>query len=122
MKKISTCFQIFLVLIVFSGSAWAADVTLQWNPVSGATGYKIYYRPASAPAGQYLAPVDVGIETSGTIEGLEGPCFFAVTAYNEYGESGYSVECFANLMGVPVIIRITEDYGNGVSRETTIAP
>ena len=102
--------------------AYPADVTLEWNPVSGAAGYKMYYRSADAPAGEYQPGIDVGANTTGTIPDLDGPYYFAVTAYNAFGESAYSAEVFGNLIQMPVIIRISEDYGNGVTRETTINP
>jgi len=107
-----------LIPAAFPGPASAADVTLEWNPVATATGYKLYHRLASDA--EYQAPVDVGAETSGTLPDLTGPYFFAVTAYNDYGESGYSTEVFANVIGGPVLIRIIEVFENGTSRETLI--
>jgi len=120
MGKLNTFFLIVLAAIVFPvpGPASAADVTLEWNPVATATGYKMYYRLASAS--EYQAPIDVGAETSGTLQNLTGPYFFAVTAYNDYGESGYSTEVFANVIRGPVLIRIIEVFGNGTTRETNI--
>jgi hypothetical protein len=71
----------------------AASVTLAWNPVTESTGYKVYYGSASRT---YNAPIDVGNKTGYTIANLPpGTYFFAVTAYNDYGESGFSSEVSA---------------------------
>ena len=113
-----TTLILILPLTVFQKSARAADVTLERNPVATATGYKLYYRPASAS--EYQPPFDAGAEASGTVPNLTGPYFFAVTAYNDYGESGYSTEAFANVIGGPVLIRIIEVFENGTTRETNI--
>ena len=79
-----------IALIFLPGLIWAADVTLQWNSVERATGYKVYHGQVSR---DYLTPADVGIETSHTLVDIaDGHWYFAVTAYNEYGESGYSEE------------------------------
>ena len=89
MKKI---FMIFLIL-VFVGAfyiAQAADVTLEWNPVSEATGYNAYY---GLESGVYGDAIDAGNETTITIIDLPPHIYyFVVTAYNDYGESGYSNE------------------------------
>ena len=86
-------FIIILLTLVLglANLAKAADVTLQWNAVSNADGYKIYH---SIESGAYLTPVDKGSETTHTFEGLaEGMShYFVATAYNEWGESGYSTE------------------------------
>jgi len=76
------------------------DVTLTWNTSASATGYKIYYDAnylASGPpyngTGAYEgpSPIDVGPATRFTIHDLpDGGYRFALTAYNAYGESGFS--------------------------------
>ena len=80
----------------------AATVTLQWNSVAEADGYKIYWGTAShtyngtathpVTSGTINSPYDVGNNTSGVIVLNPGTYYFAVTAYNNYGESGYSEE------------------------------
>ncbi|MBW1900431.1 MAG: fibronectin type III domain-containing protein, partial [Deltaproteobacteria bacterium] len=80
----------------------ALDVTLAWNASTGATGYKIYYGTnymASGPpyngTGAYEgnSPIDVGSTTQFTIHDLPDAWLrFALTAYNDFGESGFSEE------------------------------
>jgi len=83
----------------------AVTVSLQWGASTGATGYRVYYQANSSAqpfggtgATQGSAPVDVSSQTSATISGLDpaNSYYFAVTAYNEAGESSYS-----NVVSVP---------------------
>jgi len=83
----------------------AVTVSLQWGASTGATGYRVYYQANSSAqpfggngASQGSAPVDVSGQTSATISGLDpaNAYYFAVTAYNEAGESSYS-----NVVSVP---------------------
>jgi hypothetical protein len=65
---------------------------LGWDPSeSSVIGYKMYYGKTE---GDYDYSVDVGNFTSCTISGLEegATYYFAVTAYNDIGESDYSNE------------------------------
>ncbi len=85
---------IVLGFLVFSGSVFAASVTLGWSPSGEAdlAGYKLYYGTASR---SYTASVNVGNRTSYTLPGLlDGRVYyFAATAYNASGiESEYSNE------------------------------
>ena len=71
--------------------ALAGDIGLAWNSSTGASGYKVHY--GTSP-GSYTSHKDVGNVTTTTLTGL-GDCsnyYFAVTAYNAAGESGYSNE------------------------------
>lgn len=80
---------VFLFLSI--ATAHAASVTLGWNVVTNATGYKLSYGSASQT---YTTTVDVVGATSRTITGLtEGSTYyFAVKAYNATAESAYSTE------------------------------
>ena len=73
--------------------AYAADVTLEWDPSEGqdVDGYFLCYGTQS---GDYPTSMDVGDATTGTVSGLEpgDTYYFAVYAYNNYGESDYSNE------------------------------
>ena len=89
MKKILVGLMSFLVVMVFASYGKAATVHLVWDAVPTATGYKMYYGTASRV---YNPAIDVGDLTSGEIILDPGTYFFAVTAYNKYGESGYSEE------------------------------
>lgn len=100
---------IIIMFVLFLGnlfsvpmSAHALDVTLSWNASSGAAGYKLYYKNYNMPAGPPYAgtgadegasPIDVGPSISYTLHNLPDVGYrFSLTAYNDYGESGYSAE------------------------------
>lgn len=75
-----------LVLLVSPPTATAGTISVAWDPVPGATGYRVYQGTSS---GQYAASRDVGSATSTTLTGL-ADCttwFVAVKAYNAGGES-----------------------------------
>lgn len=67
-------------------AARAGTVDLEWDPVPGASGYKVYYGLAS---GQYTQIKDVGNRSTTTMANLTDctDYFMAVKAYNAYGES-----------------------------------
>lgn len=69
--------------------AVGGSLNLSWQASAGATGYRIHYGPSS---GTYTNSIDVGNVTQTTINGLTdcANLFFAATAYNAAGESGYS--------------------------------
>ena len=79
------------VLAAAAGSASAGTVGLAWNPSSGAAGYRVHW--GSTP-GSYTTSRDVGNTTATVLTGVANcdDSFFAVTAYNAAGESGYSNE------------------------------
>lgn len=79
------------VLGVFSANAQAGQVSLAWDGVAGATGYRLYYGTAS---GSYSSNVDAKTATSYTVPNLTDGTkyFFAVQAYNSTTTSGYSNE------------------------------
>jgi hypothetical protein len=66
--------------------AHAGVIMLSWDPVAGATGYRVYY---GNQAGQYPQSVDAGNTTSATLTGLTDcvDWHLAVKAYNAAGES-----------------------------------
>lgn len=102
----------------------AAEVTLQWNSVVEADGYKLYWGTSSRLYdsdamilagstarlnGQVVtvtedtvvsSPLDVSSDTTAMIAITESDTYyFAVTAYNNYGESGYSEEVSEPILG-----------------------
>jgi len=88
-----TCLILFIVLVLSPFDS-AAQIKLVWDtppPDSNVAGYKVYYGKAS---GTYKAPINVGYVTTYTAQHLSQGVtyYFAVTAYNQYGESGYSNE------------------------------
>jgi hypothetical protein len=93
-----------LVLFFSTAPAFAADVTLAWNPNTEEDlfGYRIYYGTAS---GDYDYTLEVGNQTEYTVTGLEEGLlyYFAATAYDlSWNESGYSDEV---VYAPPVVIR-----------------
>lgn len=115
----------FFLALIFATLSKAADVTLQWNPSDGADGYKIYWGQASR---SYADPVDVGNLTQHTLQNVtDGIWYFAVTAYNKYGESKYSEEISANIeTNRPPVVpagfsgKIIYRYENGLLEEVEI--
>ncbi|SPD74009.1 exported hypothetical protein [uncultured Desulfobacterium sp.] len=93
---IKSCLMLIVVMAFFFWAAAAncAQVTLQWNSVAEADGYKVYYGPES---GDYTSSQDVASQTDCSLSLDPGTYYFAVTAYNSYGESGYSDEISCKL-------------------------
>ena len=81
-------------LLAVTGSAFAGSLSLAWNPVTGAKGYRLAY---GTTASQYTKSIDVGNQTSRTVSGLtEGKkYYFAVLAYAGAVTSPYSNEVSA---------------------------
>jgi hypothetical protein len=72
-------------------AASAGRIGLSWEASPGASGYRVYYGPAS---GNYTTIQNVGNTTTATLTGLPDceTVYFAVKAYNAAGDSGYSNE------------------------------
>lgn len=96
-KAIAAIALAFL-LTLFAYPALAGQASLAWNSSASTnvTGYKIHYGTAS---GSYSTHIDVGSALSATVPSLTAGStyFFAVTAYNSAGESGYSNEASATI-------------------------
>ena len=86
-------FALVLLTLAFASVSQAASVTLAWDPPTSnnTTGYKLYRGTASK---QYTVVTTLGNQTTCQVNDLvEGTkYYFAVKAYNSYGESGYSNE------------------------------
>jgi hypothetical protein len=69
----------------------AADLTLAWDSVNNASGYMLFY---GFESNSYDSMIDVGPQLKYKVTGLEDNqlYYFAVKAWNEYGESDYSQE------------------------------
>jgi len=80
-----------LLFACTSSKDHASDVTLIWDPVADAAGYKVYYGIESRV---YISAEDAGPATTHTVSlgKKSGHYFFAVTAYNQFGESDFSNE------------------------------
>ena len=81
-----------LIVAVAAPVAKAGTISMGWNPVAEASGYRIHY--GTAP-GQYDYVLDVGNTTETTLQGLEDcvEYYLAVMAYDDGKESdGFSAE------------------------------
>ena len=78
---------IVFCLLLISGPAFAADVSLVWDVSAGAAGYKLYQSIDSGAT--WDAGQDVGNVQSYTINGVpdSGLILFRVSAYNAIGET-----------------------------------
>jgi PKD repeat protein len=89
---------VVLLLPLFALPAFAGTASLAWNASASTsvTGYKVYYGTAS---GVYPNQLDAHMALSLTVPSLTAGTkyYFAVTAYNSAGESGYSNEASATI-------------------------
>ncbi len=87
-------FSVFLYILFCASLTFAAvDVTLAWDPSSGAEGYRLFYREDGQNY-DYTLPDWQGTTTTCIIPGLDESTtyHFVVRAFNDYGESGNSNE------------------------------
>lgn len=82
MKKL-----IVVLVVLFATSVWAADVSLKWDPSTGAAGYKVYKSVDNGLT--WDAGIDAGAATSFVAAGVpdSGLVLFRVSAYNARGEA-----------------------------------
>lgn len=89
-----------VALLALAFTAYAADVTLQWdaNTEADLAGYRVYQGTGSNPATFTRVHEIAAPTTTATIKGLDNTSHsFAVTAYNTAGmESAYS-----NIVTIP---------------------
>ena len=76
-----------LAVLCLSSLATAADVTLKWDPVTGATGYKVYQSVDNGTT--WSAATDVGNVTQRVFTGVSETTMvlFRVGAYNATGDA-----------------------------------
>jgi len=79
------------VLLLSPMAVEAGSIGLRWDASPGATGYRVHYGLGTR---NYVESLDVGNTTNVTLTGLSDctDLYFAVTAYNPAGESGFSDE------------------------------
>jgi len=88
-------FSSLALLLLFNLSspdlAFSAEVTLRWDPSNQTAGYKLHYGYES---GSYEFVEDVGPDLQHSVADLNDnqTYYFAVSAYNEFGESALSTE------------------------------
>lgn len=96
--------------------AFAGNASLEWDPVKGASGYRIYYGTES---GSYSRSQDVGPQTEFMLDDLTdcSMWYIAVKAYNRAGESAqFSKEI--NGWARPEIKSVTPAAGRQATRFT----
>ena len=84
--------SVLSVAILFASTpSIGAELTLQWDASEGAHGYVLHY---GVQSNAYDTLIDVGPNVQHTVTGLDDGIsyYFAVTAYNEHDESGFSSE------------------------------
>jgi PKD repeat protein len=108
---------LFALLMLLTLDAFAASVTLAWDPVTTApvSGYRLYY---GVSAGNYTTKIDAGNVTTQSVANLtEGSTYhFAVTAYDSSGaESGYSNDVTATVPSAAPVANFTASATSGVA-------
>ena len=111
---------LLVILLLTAVRAWAADVSLAWDPVvdPNLSGYMVYYGPA---AGNYPNKIDVGNSTTFAVTNLtEGATYhFAVTAYDGARiESGFSNEVSRT---IPYSVPVASFTGSATSGVAPLA-
>jgi hypothetical protein len=117
---VNFCTLLFLLAAAFG--AGAQSVTLAWDPVSGAAGYRLYQGGASRV---YTNSVNAGTATQATISNLTvgKTYYFAATTYTSTGiESDYSTELTYTVpaTGTPVITLTSPANGATYSAPATV--
>ena len=110
---------VLFVLVAFlmvSGQTLAGQVTLAWDAVANATGYKLHYGQAS---GSYASTTDAGNQLTYTVPSLTDGAryYFAVTAYGPTGttESSYSNEVSTAVAGATPIASFSASPTSGAA-------
>jgi hypothetical protein len=125
-----------LVVLVLPGLTAAGSISLAWDPVSGATGYRAYY---GTSAGQYTGVQDMGSATAGTLA-VPNNCtnyYVALKAYNGQGALSGSYSNEVAGWGHPAVTTISPavlvqgdqrtlnidgaNFGSGAAVDFTIA-
>jgi hypothetical protein len=109
------------LLFLWAIPTHALDITLAWTSDPTVDGYKIYYEAGSSGppyngtgAAEGDSPIDVGWVDEFTLRALsdDEDYYFAITAYNQYGESGYSNEV-TTARSVTTTSSVTAPAGGG---------
>jgi len=90
-----------------------STITVNWNPVSGANGYRIFF--STTAAGIYTLLAENLVATSYTHTGLTTGTtyYYTVAAYNDIGESAHSASVSATAGGTSIIFTVTFDANGG---------
>ncbi len=103
-----------LALFMVSGHSLAGQVTLAWDAVANATGYKVHYGQSSR---SYSSTIDASNQLNYTVPALTDGAryYFAVTAYGPAGttESSYSNEVTTALPDAAPVASFTASPTSG---------
>ena len=113
-----TCLILFILLVLFPFDS-TAQIKLAWDPPetdSSVIGYKVYYGTASRT---YTVRIKVGNVTTYMMHRLSHGVtyYFAVTAYNRFGESGYSNEVSGMITETVSTPNALSGVTNGITRK-----
>ena len=107
----------------------SSEIYLSWNPVSGASGYKVYQSTSSSGTYGLLGTT---INTTAVNNNLPAntTVYYKVTAYNSDGESGYSNTASATTLSSTVSVTgvslnptsLTINVGNTATLTATVSP
>jgi hypothetical protein len=113
----SVCTIVVLILVAVPASA--GEVNLSWNPSANTDGYRVH---RGTESGNYTATDEAGNGTSTTVANLVDcvTWYFAVTAYNAAGESGYSTEV-ASFPRAMVSTAVPSNVERGAQTDVTIS-
>jgi hypothetical protein len=114
MKKGVLLFGVIFGLLMMSAPAFAANYAASWNAVDFAvcnsdpnhSGYRLYESVDNGATKTLLGEVPTGMtEYSFTRDSLNGVCLYA-TAFNQFGESGFSEPFCAKSPDVPNALKV----------------
>ena len=116
-----TCLILFIFLVLSPFDS-AAQIKLAWDDPpadSNVTGYKVYYGTAS---GNYRYHIDVGYVTTYMVQHLSerATYYFAVKAYNQYGDSDYSNEVSGKIVETVSNPNVLSGPTSGITRKSYI--
>ena len=107
---------ILVAFLMLNTHALAGQVTLAWDAVANATGYKLHYGQSS---GNYSSTVDAASQMTYTVPSLTDGAryYFAVTAYGPTGttESGYSNEVSTVVAGATPVASFSASPTSGAA-------
>ena len=110
---------ILFLTLFFSSIESTAQIKLGWdpNPEPDVAGYRLYYGTASEA---YTHRINVGNVTTYALHGLSYGVtyYFALTAYNQFGESDYSNEVSGTIIETVSTPNVLSGATNGITRKS----
>lgn len=108
---------ILFLTLLFASIESAAQIKCVWDPnpePPDVAGYRLYYGTASRT---YTVRIDVGNVTTYMVDGLSlgVTYYFALTAYNQFGESSYSDEVSGMITETVSTPNVLSGVTNGIT-------